>query len=270
MDQTPIYFSVEPKSTLALKGSRTVNTRKLTSSTVRVTVAVAVTASGDTLPWLLVFKGEPGKTIEKQMQKDGDDCLLYYAQGKAWMSEFILHKWIDQVLAPWVATAPPGVVPYLLLDQYKCHLMKSVVNRIEDLGIEVEHIPPGATGLIQPVDVGINKPLKNYVMRHWENYMIDEGLNMTKTKPPTRFQFSQWIIASQNKLTKEIIKNAWRHSPFSYFPLEPSVHLRRSRSVEEALGTSSNDGDTNTNDGGIRDDIRDSIDDPIWLGNTSI
>jgi hypothetical protein len=117
MDQTPIYFSMEPKSTLALK--ETVNTRKSTSSTVRVTVAVAVTASGETLPWLLVFKGEPGKTIEKQMQKDGDDRLLYYAQGKAWMSEFVLHRWVDEVLAPWVATAPPGIVPYLLLDQYK-------------------------------------------------------------------------------------------------------------------------------------------------------
>jgi hypothetical protein len=91
--------------------------------------------------------------------------------------------------------------------------------------------------------------------------MIDEGLNMTKTKPPTQFQFSQWIIASQNKLTKEIIKNAWRHYPFSYSPLEPSVHSKRSSSVEEALGASSNDGDTN--DG----DICDSIDDPIWLGD---
>jgi hypothetical protein len=40
MDQTPVYFSMTPKTTLALKGSRTVNARKSTSSTVRVTVAV--------------------------------------------------------------------------------------------------------------------------------------------------------------------------------------------------------------------------------------
>jgi hypothetical protein len=39
-------------------------------------------------------------------------------------------------------------------------MMKSTVNAIGDLGIEVEHIPGGCTSLCQPVDVGVNKPLK--------------------------------------------------------------------------------------------------------------
>jgi NhaP-type Na+/H+ or K+/H+ antiporter len=68
MDQTPVYFSMTPKRMLALKGARTVDARSSTSSTVRVTVAVTITASGVTLPFLLVFKGRPGK----KMQKDGD------------------------------------------------------------------------------------------------------------------------------------------------------------------------------------------------------
>jgi hypothetical protein len=72
-----------PKTTLAPRGSRTVNARTSTSSTVRVTVAVTVTAAGDTLPFLLVFKGETGKTVQKRMQRDGDERLLYYAQPKA-------------------------------------------------------------------------------------------------------------------------------------------------------------------------------------------
>lgn len=83
MDQTPTYFSMTPKTTLAPRGSRTVNARTSTSSTVRVTVAVTVTAAGDTLPFLLVFKGETGKTVQKRMQRDGDERLLYYAQPKA-------------------------------------------------------------------------------------------------------------------------------------------------------------------------------------------
>ena len=38
--------------------------------------------------------------------------------------------------------------------------MGSVVNAIQALGVEVDFIPPGCTGMVQPVDVGYNKPFK--------------------------------------------------------------------------------------------------------------
>ncbi len=53
-----------------------------------------------------------------------------------------LH-WVDEILAPHVTTAPAGIVPLLALDSYRCHMMKSVVNRIQALGMEVKHITGG-------------------------------------------------------------------------------------------------------------------------------
>ena len=79
------------------------------------------------------------------------------------MDESVMHQWVDSVLKPYVATAPPDIVPLLFLDSYKCHLMSSVVTKIQDLGVKVNHIPDGCTGLTQPVDVGINKPFKNRI-----------------------------------------------------------------------------------------------------------
>ena len=38
--------------------------------------------------------------------------------------------------------------------------MTTVTRQIETLGIEVDHIPGGCTGLAQPIDVGIGKPFK--------------------------------------------------------------------------------------------------------------
>ncbi len=57
-------------------------------------------------------------------------------------------KWIYEILAPYVATAPEGVVPILFLDSFSVHMMATVVNVIQDLGIQVEFIPPGCTGLL--------------------------------------------------------------------------------------------------------------------------
>jgi DDE superfamily endonuclease len=58
-----------------------------------------------------------------------------------------------------------NIVPLLILDSYRCHMMSSVVHRIQDMGVEVIHIPSGCTSLCQPVDVGFNKPFKDRIRR---------------------------------------------------------------------------------------------------------
>ena len=75
----------------------------------------------------------------------------------------VMLQWVDRVLKPWSETVPENIMLYLLLDSYKVHLMTSVTQCIETLGIEVDHIPSGCTGLAQPIDVGIGKPFKNRV-----------------------------------------------------------------------------------------------------------
>ncbi len=47
-----------------------------------------------------------------------------------------------------------------LADSFKVHLLGSVAEAIQCLCVELEIIPPGCTGLVQPIDVGINKPFK--------------------------------------------------------------------------------------------------------------
>jgi len=84
--------------------------------------------------------------------------------------------WIEKVLKPYVQDCPVGITPLLYLDSYKCHMMSSVVNKIEDMGVQVEHIPGGCTSLIQPVDVGINKPFKDRIKNYWEEWMVENGL----------------------------------------------------------------------------------------------
>ena len=64
------------------------------------------------------------------------------------MDEEVMLLWVEQVLGPYVATAPDGVVPILFLDSYRCHMMASVVTKIQDLGVEVENIPGGAQACV--------------------------------------------------------------------------------------------------------------------------
>lgn len=219
MDQTPIFFSMLPRTTLETSGARSVNVRTSTGSTMRVTVAVTVTASGLMLPPFFVYKGKPGGRIEREFSNYNAGGF-YSAQEKAWMDESIMQKWITQVLKPYVETAPDGVRPILFLDSYRCHLMASVVNVMEAMGVQVEHIPGGCTGLCQPIDVGIGKPLKNRVRNMWEDWMVEQGGETVRFTPPSRQAIAGWVLEATNDLSLDIIKNSWRHQPYSYFENE--------------------------------------------------
>jgi hypothetical protein len=79
------------------------------------------------------------------------------------MAEQVILAWVEEMLAPYVTTAPEDIIPLLILDRYQCHMMASVVYKIQELGVKVKHIPGGCTSLCLPVDVGFNKPFKSHV-----------------------------------------------------------------------------------------------------------
>ena len=91
--------------------------------------------------------------------------------------------------------------------------MASVVDKISELGVQVEHIPGGCTGLCQPIDIGIGKPLKSRVRNLWEDWMIEQGGETIRFTPPTRERVAGWVIQSLQNISSDITKRSWRHQP---------------------------------------------------------
>ena len=141
MDQTPIPFTYNAKYTLDIVGVQTVHIHKSTSDTKYATCALTVTASGKMLTPMLIFKGKPNGQIVKCKFLEYPEGCVYACQDNAWMDEQVMLQWVEQILKPYVDTAPEDVVPILFLHSYRCHIMASVVNEIQALGVEVEHIP---------------------------------------------------------------------------------------------------------------------------------
>jgi hypothetical protein len=144
MDQTPVPFTYNSTKTLEIVGTRTVHVRKSTNDTKRATFATTVTASGKILKPLLIFKGACNGRIVQGKFPSYDNDMIHLCQANVWMDEDAMIVWVDQVLCPHIESAPPGVLPIISLDSYHCHMMASVVCKIQDLGVEVEHIPWGA------------------------------------------------------------------------------------------------------------------------------
>ena len=218
MDQTPIPYSFPSSRTLEKKGAKTINVRTSTTDTKRATLAATVTASGKLLTPFLIFKGKTnGRIANRELQTYPDECI-YACQEKAWMDESMMNKWIDLVLIPWKNSRDPSITPLLILDAYLVHMMGSIVNRIQALGIEVQHIPAGCTYLCQPVDVGINRSIKKEMTEQWEEWMIHGGgVEGGIAKTPTRRQVAEWIVGSYRNICEQTARNAWKKRGYQWF-----------------------------------------------------
>ena len=74
----------------------------------------------------------------------------------AYANSHLLVDWINQMLVP---VLPPG--PRLLvLHVAKFHSTQEVLSTLCSHDIVPSLIPPGCTGLVQPLDVSVNKPFK--------------------------------------------------------------------------------------------------------------
>jgi hypothetical protein len=145
---------------------------------------------------------------------------IYRLNKKVWFNEQIMLNWIKHVLALYVATAPPGIIPILFLDQFRVHKMGSIINAIQALGVQVEFIPASCMGLIHPVNVGFNKAFKCKMHDKFLKWMMLQDPNLPIPQSTCQ-DVTQGIINTQKNICVEMIRNAWRKTGFSYYPKNP-------------------------------------------------
>ena len=81
-----------------------------------------------------------------------------------------------------------------------------ILKFLNDKKINVIFVPRGLTPILQPLDLSINKPLKDWVKRKYEEYIQ----NIKFKKPPKikREILLNWILNvwdDKNKITTEVI-----------------------------------------------------------------
>ncbi len=142
--------------------------------------------------------------------------MKYAMQPKAWFNEATMLDWLDDVLKPYVATAPVGIIPILFLDSFKVHHIGSIADAIQGLGVELEIIPPGCTGLVQPIDIGINKAFKANMRKIYTEWLLNQDADAAILSA-SRLNVSAWILEAVEGIKKETIVNSCRKTGFSYF-----------------------------------------------------
>ena len=67
--------------------------------------------------------------------------------------------------------------------------------------------------------------------------MLEEGLAQDKTTPPSRPTIAKWCEMALKELDGDIIRHAWRHGEYSFFPGEvaPSTPTETIQELEDSM-----------------------------------
>ncbi|KAG3179315.1 hypothetical protein PC128_g16034 [Phytophthora cactorum] len=152
MNETAVYFEDTRELTAEVRGSRHVVVNSTGFASMRVTVVLAVTATGVKLSPLVIWKHKKGS---RTISKIGNTYAAY--QPKAWVDSELLCKWIDSVF-PEVLQAGGKA---LVWDSMRAHISKSVKSKCAARDIAICVIPGGLAAYLQAGDIGVYKQFKD-------------------------------------------------------------------------------------------------------------
>ena len=178
MDQIPRYFQSEAAQTVAKKGVRQVLLRKPSSSHKRFTATLTIGADGVVYkPHLLFAKRKTIPTVV-----EGTLAAVNWSGMWSWS---IVEDYMKDVILNRPETTLNKEPTLIIIDSYASHLKlaRDEDGLLEQSNIFVKIVPPNLTGLLQPLDVVVNRSFQSSFERHFEEYMMqaecDEAL---KTK----------------------------------------------------------------------------------------
>lgn len=222
LDQVPRYFETENSSTIIQRGTKEVTLRKSSSSHKRFTATPIIAAHGKFVGMHLLFSNL------KKIPKNIDPSCMVDVNDTGMWNDAILSRVLDEVVKK--VQSPIYRQPVLILiDSYGTHL-KLVQQKgasYERKNVFIRVIPPNMTGLLQPLDVAINRSFQqeygDKYNEHLQNALKDkEATKAGSVKMPKYHEISSWVSEWMKKKTPESITKAFELCGF----VDPTIFRR--------------------------------------------
>lgn len=160
MDQTPLPFEFLSGQTYTLKGEKTVWVKGATSGWDKrqATLQLTVFADGENYVHPLIFFRGQGAGVAVQKEKSlYDPRVVVKFNPTAYANSENMLEWLEEQVIPVLEGQPT----LLALDLFGGHKTDDVLDTMKANDITISVIPAGCTGIVQPLDISINRPFKD-------------------------------------------------------------------------------------------------------------
>lgn len=166
LDETSVPTVTKPSKIIATKGKRTVGSITSAERGTNVTLLVAVSASGSSIPPMFVF---PRKKYSEHFVRDGPPDCIGVGNGSGWMTENDFNTFMSHFIK---FVRPSKDSPILLvLDNHSSHLSVPALELAKNNYITMLSFPPHCSHRLQPLDVSVFGPFKKYLSTTQDGWM---------------------------------------------------------------------------------------------------
>jgi len=141
------------------------------------------------------------------------DTVYSAYNDKAWFTSQIFISWLERVVLP--QRKDPNKRILLLIDCCSLHRTKEVHDFCRAHRIDVLLIPAYCTAFLQPLDIGINRLMKDFLRNftmgriYYEHNDVGEHERDAKYLTESRFQCA--LLSCLNEIKASAITNSFRH-----------------------------------------------------------
>ena len=101
------------------------------------------------------------------------DVIIYKMKNQnAWMTSTIVLSYI-KLLIPVYFKRYPGAKVILVMDQFSGRKDSELLDYLRIKDVSVVWVPSGCTGLLQPLDVAINKSFKDAIRKYYNEWLSE-------------------------------------------------------------------------------------------------
>ena len=177
----------------------------------QITAVLAATMTGEYLHPQLIFKGKTPRCHPAVTVPQGWD---FWHSPNHWSTEDTMVRYLENVIFPFVDKKREELKlekdhPALaIFDCFKGQTTQRIYNLLEAHNIRVVQIPVNCTDKLQPMDISINKPMKEDMRRRFHGWyaenvrkQLEEGIQVenVKVETPTSLiknESTKWMIQS--------------------------------------------------------------------------
>jgi len=159
-----------------------------------------------------------------------DNNIFVTFNKRAWFNSGVMLSWLERVVLP--RRKDPNKRILLLIDCCSLHRTAEVRAFCLAHKIDVLFIPPNCTGLLQPMDIGINRIMKDYLRKFTVGRIFYEydgtGQRVHDARYLTEHRYQCALLSSLNQIAKATVVNSFHHMVFGA-RVDPAEVERKSK-----------------------------------------
>lgn len=217
MDQTMCHFDMPTRYTQETKGKNFVRIKTTGTTKKGFTVALCCNAEGYKLPATVIFKERKGILTDRIFSKIVvPENVSLFASSNGWMTEEIYHDWLITEFGKDMDNMYQRRL--LIVDNYRVHTTEKSQSLVEEqCNADLIFVQAGCTGLVQPLDVTVNRSFKSLMRQEWDKWMNGPHEYTTRgnMKSPTRQDIVNWVSHAWDKVSAHTIQTGFLRAGIS-------------------------------------------------------